>query len=135
MTLKPEFHAHPDRGRAAAVGQMWASTRSRVACALVALAFLPHAALAALPTVAPPSAGGGGSGLLGTLQGYAAMAGLLLGLLIATAAFLVVGGGALGKFNEARKKNEWGDFAVVLVVGVLLIVAILWLANKAATIL
>lgn len=133
MTLKAEFHAHP--GRVAAVKAALTSARSRVAYALVALAFLPHAALAALPTVTPPSAGGGGAGLLGTLQGYAAMAGLLLGLLIATSAFLVVGGGALGKFNEARKKNEWGDFAVVLVVGVLLIVAILWLANKAATIL
>lgn len=111
-----------------------AAVRGRTAYAVLALLVLPQAALANMPTVAPP-AGGGGGGLLGTLQGYAAMAAVLLGLLIATSAFFVVGGGAIGKFNEARQRNEWGSFAVTLVIGVMLIVAILWLANKAVTIL
>lgn len=96
---------------------------------------LPSAAFAALPTVAAPTSGSGGSGLMGTLQGYLAMAGILVGLTLATASFLVVGGGALGKFNEARQRGEWGDFAVTLIIGVILIVAVVWLANKASTIL
>lgn len=105
------------------------------AAVLLAAGCLPQAALAALPTVSAPSAGTGGTGLMGTLQGYLAMAGILVGLTLATAAFLVVGGGALGKFNEARQRGEWGDFAVTLIVGVVLIVAVVWLANQAATIL
>lgn len=103
--------------------------------ALAALSALPQAALAALPTVAAPTAGSGGSGLLGTLQNYSAMAAILLALILTATAFIVVGGGAVGKFNEARQRGEWGQFGAVVVIGVLLVVAIIWLANQAVTIL
>ncbi len=111
------------------------SLRRRAAFILPALACLPQAALAALPTVQPPSAGSGGTGLFGTLQGYIAMAIILGGLVLAAGAFLVVGNGAVATFNEARERNQWGKFGAVVVVGVILIVAIIWLATQAATIL
>lgn len=110
-------------------------TQRLVALAFLAAGLLPQASLAALPTVAAPTSGNGGGGLMGTLQGYLAMAGVLVGLTLATAAFLVVGGGALGQFNEARQRGEWGGFATTLIIGVILIVAVVWLATQAATIL
>lgn|SRR5699024_5984580 len=121
MKLKPLTHA----------------CRGRLVHALLLAVTWPQVvwAQSGLPSVGTPAGSGTGSGLIDTIRGYAGMAAILVGLLLATSAFLVVGGGAMGKFNEARKKGEWGEFAVVLVVGVLLIVAVLWLANEAATIL
>lgn len=108
--------------------------RQRLAVAVLALATLPQVALADLPTVEDPTSGGGGT-LYDTIQGYLADAAILLGLLLATAGFLVVAASALGKFREATKRGEWGEFATVLVVGVVLIVALIWLADKASDIL
>lgn len=106
-----------------------------LALAVAFLAMFPQVASAALPTVTPPSGGSGGSGLFGTLQNYAYDGALLLALLMTTGGFIVVGSGALAKFHEARNRGEWGEFIMVVVIGVLLIVALIWLADKAVQIL
>lgn len=118
-----------------AVGRMAWSARRRIALATVALATLPQAAFADLPSIQQPTNGTGSGSLYDTIQGYAADGAVLLGLLLVTGGFLVVGGSALGKFNEARKRGEWGEFITVIVVGVILVVALIWLANKASDIL
>lgn len=87
-----------------------------------------------LPTLEAPSRGEGG-GLIATLQNYAFDFAILVGLIIASVAFYVVANASVATFNEARVRGEWSKFAVVVVVGVVLIVCIIWLATKAAAIL
>lgn len=87
-----------------------------------------------LPALEAPSRGTEG-GLIRTLQNYAFDFAILVGLIIATVAFYVVANAAVATFNEARVRGEWSKFAVVVVVGVVLIVCIIWLATRAAAIL
>ena len=117
------------------LGRSAGRARRRLAVALLALATLPQVALADLPSIEQPSNGGGGGSLYDNIQGYLADAAVLLGLILTTAGFLVVAGSALGKFREATKRGEWGEFITVVVVGVVLVVILIWLANKAADIL
>lgn len=103
---------------------------------MAAAGLLPARALAqqGLPTMEAPSRGEG-SGLIQTLQNYLFDFGALGGLILATVAFLIVAIASIATFNEARVRGEWSKFGVVVVVGVVLIVAIIWLATKAAEIL
>ncbi|PCF94078.1 TIGR03745 family integrating conjugative element membrane protein [Vreelandella nigrificans] len=94
---------------------------------------MPAIAMAQLPEMEAPSQGGGG--LISTLQGYLYDFGALIGLVLCTIAFLMVGASAVASFKEARERETWGKFAVTVVVGVVLIVAIIWLATEALPIL
>lgn len=94
---------------------------------------MPAIAMAQLPEMEAPSQGGGG--LISTLQGYLYDFGALIGLILCTIAFLMVGASAVASFKEARERETWGKFAVTVVVGVVLIVAIIWLATEALPIL
>lgn len=92
-------------------------------------------AYAALPQVEPPSSGGGG-GLMDTLKGYINDGIVIGGLVAAAVAFIVVAQAAISTFNEVRdEKAGWGKFGAIVVVGVVLIVAVVWLAGKSATII
>ncbi|MCC5902705.1 MAG: TIGR03745 family integrating conjugative element membrane protein [Halomonas sp.] len=94
---------------------------------------MPAIVMAQLPEMEAPSQGGGG--LISTLQGYLYDFGALIGLVLCTIAFLMVGASAVASFKEARERETWGKFAVTVVVGVVLIVAIIWLATEALPIL
>lgn len=100
---------------------------------IAGLTLLPSIAMAQLPELEPPSQGG--DGLMSNAQGYLYDGGILLGLLLATIAFLVVGSSSVASFKEARERETWGKFAVTSLVGVVLIVAIIWLVTEAAPIL
>ena len=55
---------------------------------------------------------------------------------MAATAFIVVAIAAVTTFNEVRdQKAGWGKFGTIIVVGVVLIVAVVWLAGKSATII
>ncbi|MBK0123617.1 TIGR03745 family integrating conjugative element membrane protein [Pantoea sp. S61] len=92
-------------------------------------------ALADLPSVEQPTTGGGG-GTYNTMMGYAKMAGLALGLLICTSAFLAVAHAIITSFHDIRKgKGSWTEFLLYAVVGIMLILAVIYLATKASDIL
>jgi integrating conjugative element membrane protein (TIGR03745 family) len=87
-----------------------------------------------LPTMDAPSQGSGG-GLMSTLQGYIYDGAILIGLVLCVIAFFVVASSCVASFKEARERETWGKFAVTVMVGVLLVVAVIWLATEAAPIL
>ena len=92
-------------------------------------------ALADLPSIEQPTTGGGG-GTYNTMMGYAKMAGLALGLLICTSAFLAVAHAIITSFHDIRKgKGSWTEFLLYSVVGIILILAVIYLATKASDIL
>lgn len=110
------------------------SRAKRLQAGLIALGVsVPATVMAQLPELEAPSQGG--DGLISTLQGYLYDFGALIGLILCVVAFLMVGSSALASFKEARERETWGKFAVTVVVGVVLIVAIIWLATEAAPIL
>lgn len=93
-------------------------------------------ALAGLPEVEAPTSGGGNGGLMDTLKGHLQDGIILIGLVLAAVAFIVVANAAISSFNEVREgKNTWGKFGALIVVGVVLVVAVIWLVNKASNIL
>jgi integrating conjugative element membrane protein (TIGR03745 family) len=91
-------------------------------------------AWADLPAIEQPSSGGSG-GTMDTVKGYIKDGFSLAGLLLAAVAFLVVAMAALSSFHDVREgKAKWPHFVTFVVVGAVLIVLIIWLANKALTI-
>jgi len=100
------------------------------------LAGFSQASLAAgLPKMEDPSRGQG-KGIFATLQNYLYDGAVLAGLLISVVAFMAVAWHAVSVFVEVQKqKKSWADFGMVVMVGVLLVVACIWLLTKAAEIL
>lgn len=98
-------------------------------CLLLRMSMQP--ALADLPTMEPPSSGGG-SGLFGQIKGYSQDGVVLGGLIIAAIAFIVVANAAISTFHEVQDGKKGG---AIVVVGVILLVAVIWLLTKSASII
>lgn len=113
---------------------MFRALRGHVTAFTLSLMAMPGLALAqGLPELEAPSQGGGG--IVATFQGYLYDFGAVIGLILCVAAFLMVGAAGLASFKEARERETWGKFVTTVVVGVILIVAIIWLATEALPIL
>ncbi|MCE9975889.1 TIGR03745 family integrating conjugative element membrane protein, partial [Escherichia coli] len=61
---------------------------------------------------------------------------VLGGLIIAAIAFIVVANAAISTFHEVQDgKKGWSQFGAIVVVGVILLVAVIWLLTKSASII
>lgn len=105
-------------------------------CALMLWAWLNcGSARADLPKIDPPVSGGG-AGLTGQIKGYVQDGIVLGGLIVAAIAFINVAIAAVHTFAEVRsEKATWTKFGAIVVVGVILLVAVIWLVGKSATII
>ncbi|MDG6897874.1 hypothetical protein A6A19_07785 [Actinobacillus delphinicola] len=107
----------------------------RIFLAFTGLVLSTMPALAALPAIEAPE-NNRGKGLMGQIKGYAADGIIFGGLIIAAVAFLVIAMASLSTFKEVQTgKKQWGDFGILVAVGIILLVVIIWLATEAAKIL
>lgn len=121
------------RHRLQAVRPHW--QRLRHAVLALSLGVMAAPAMAGLPGVEPPSNGGDG-GLMDTIKGYLLDGIVLGGLAVAAVAFIVVANAAVSTFHEVREgKAGWMKFGAIVVVGVIMLVAVIWLIGKSAEIL
>ncbi|MCX8959090.1 TIGR03745 family integrating conjugative element membrane protein [Erwinia psidii] len=106
------------------------------ACQFAILGWLTcRPALADLPTVEAPQSGGG-SGLMGQIKGYLQDGIVIGGLVVAAIAFINVAIAAVHTFTEVRNERAtWTKFGAIIVVGVVLLVAVIWLLGKSAEII
>jgi len=108
--------------------------KNRACWLLLALLSAPVLA-AGLPKMEDPSRGQG-KGIFETMKNYLYDAAIFGGLLISTVSFMVVAWYAVSVFTEVQRgKKNWADFGMVVMVGILLVVACIWLLTKAADIL
>lgn len=92
-------------------------------------------AFADLPKVDAPSTGSTG-GLMTQAKGYLLDGIVLGGLVVAAVAFMSVATAAVHTFTEVREgKSSWTKFGAIVVVGAVLIVVVIWLVGKSASIL
>lgn len=109
----------------------------RLWCARLMAAALTgvSAVRAALPTVEGPKSSTDSS-FYGQISGYLNDGIVLGGLILAAVAMLAVGSAIIATFSEVRDgKATWAKFGMLCVVGVILVVVVIWLASKAATVL
>lgn len=92
-------------------------------------------AQAALPTVEGPKSSTDSS-FYGQISGYLNDGIVLGGLILAAAALLVVANAIIATFSEVQQgRSTWAKFGMLVVVGIVLVVAVIWLATKAATVI
>lgn len=92
-------------------------------------------AQAALPTVEGPKSATD-STFYGQISGYVNDGIVLGGLILAAVALLVVANSIIATFAEVQQgKSTWAKFGMLVVVGIVLVVAVIWLATKAATVI
>lgn len=92
-------------------------------------------AQAALPTVEGPQSRTNAT-FYGQISGYINDGIVLGGLILAAVALLAVANAIIATFTEVRDgKSTWAKFGMLVVVGVVLVVTVIWLAAKAATVL
>ncbi len=98
---------------------------------LLVLAFQAADLFAALPTVAAPT-GGSTDNFLELILRYAKDAVLVISLIFGAVALIWVAWTALHKFWDAiNGRGNWGELGVVAVVGGVLLVAVIFLLDKA----
>ncbi|MEJ2622832.1 MAG: TIGR03745 family integrating conjugative element membrane protein [Candidatus Thiodiazotropha sp.] len=105
--------------------------------ALVSLMlFAASSAHASLPTTAAPSHAAGAGDYIALLKGYAYDIAIVLGLILATIAFLSVGKNMIAVYNDiGAGKKTWGDMGMHGGMGVLLLVFVVYLLTESATII
>ncbi|MDR8481124.1 TIGR03745 family integrating conjugative element membrane protein [Serratia nevei] len=123
-----------------AVVRLFRQLCARVAVATSLAYVASQPVQAALPSVEPPSSGGGGcgcgGGLMDTIKGYFQDGIVIIGLVAAAVAFLIVANAAIHTFAEVRdQKATWAKFGAIVLVGVVLLVTVIWLVGKSAGIL
>lgn len=113
------------------------SLQAQFATALALLNVSVMQAYADLPDLAEPSQGAADGGdFIGWLRGYMYDILVFGGLLVAAIALFVVAKNVMSAYGEVQDgKGSWGNFAVNIVVGVVLLVFIVFLMTEAADVL
>lgn len=112
------------------------SARARILTAGMLSALAGKPALADLPTVEGPTSSGTGTGLMGTLSGHVQDGLVLGGLVLCGFAFFKVAEAGLVTFGEVRNdRASWTKFGSIVVVGVVMLVAVIWLLGKSAEVI
>ena len=112
------------------------SAWARILTAGLLSAMAAKPALADLPPVEGPSSSGTGTGLMGTLSGHLQDGLVLGGLVVCGFAFFKVAEASLVTFGEVRNdRATWTKFGSIVVVGVVMLVAVIWLLGKSAEII
>jgi integrating conjugative element membrane protein (TIGR03745 family) len=100
------------------------------------LGLLAGSASAALPVAVQPAQGVPAGDYIALMQQYWKQGIAFLVLLGGAIAFVSVGGGAIAKFNEFRVgRAEMGDLMIYAVIGVVILVAVVYLLTEASSIL
>ncbi|WP_339353691.1 TIGR03745 family integrating conjugative element membrane protein [Xenorhabdus budapestensis] len=108
---------------------------TRVSTFMLLFGLSCESAWADLPAIEPPKSGGGG-GLPGQAKGYAQDGIVIGGLILSAVAFFKVASAVVETFSEVRDgKSTWTQFGAIVVVGVVLLVAVIWLLSKSASII
>lgn len=112
------------------------SAYARLITAGLLSAFAAAPAMADLPQVEGPTSGGAGNGLMGTLSGHVHDGLVLGGLVLCGFAFFKVAEASLVTFGEVRNdRASWTKFGSIVVVGIVLLVAVIWLLGKSAEVI
>ncbi|EKN3342817.1 TIGR03745 family integrating conjugative element membrane protein [Yersinia enterocolitica] len=102
--------------------------------ALLALTIVTSAQ-AGLPAVEGPKTSADSS-FYGQISGYLNDGIVLGGLILSAVALLVVANAIIATFSEVQQgRSTWAKFGMLVVVGIVLVVAVIWLATKAATVI
>lgn len=110
--------------------------KAGVAMAMTLVAFNSSTVLAALPDTADPSNAAADGDYIGLLKGYGYDIAIVIGLFIATIAFVVVAKNVVGIYSEiGAGKKTWGDMGMHGGMGVLLLVFVVYLLTEAAAII
>ncbi|MHC6755424.1 TIGR03745 family integrating conjugative element membrane protein [Yersinia ruckeri] len=92
-------------------------------------------AQAGLPAVEGPKTSTDSS-FYGQISGYLNDGIVLGGLILSAVALLVVANAIIATFSEVQQgRSTWAKFGMLAVVGIVLVVAVIWLATKAATVI
>lgn len=112
------------------------SAYARLITAGLLSAFTASPAMADLPQVEGPTSGGAGNGLMGTLSGHVQDGLVLGGLVLCGFAFFKVAEASLVTFGEVRNdRASWTKFGSIVVVGIVLLVAVIWLLGKSSEVI
>ncbi|WP_407647032.1 TIGR03745 family integrating conjugative element membrane protein [Erwinia tracheiphila] len=110
-------------------------TRCAYQAAALLVVGVVTSAQAALPTVEGPKTSTDSS-FYGQISGYVNDGIVLGGLILAAVALLVVASAIIATFAEVQQgKCTWAKFGMLVVVGIVLVVTVIWLATKAATVI
>ena len=108
---------------------------SRSCCAAFIFCLSCQKVFADLPTIESPQSGGG-TGLMNQIKGYLQDSIVLGGFVLCAVMFMKVAEAMLTTFSEARDgRASWMKFGTIVVVGIVLLVAGIWLLTKSAGIL
>ncbi|MDO5055642.1 MAG: TIGR03745 family integrating conjugative element membrane protein [Pasteurella oralis] len=103
------------------------------ACSALTLLFISisESFAAGIPKMEAPSKGEG-SGFFETIKNYFYDGVTLIVLGLCSWALIKVAYAAMETFGEVRaKKSSWGELAAIVMVGVILVIAVIWLGVKA----